>query len=425
MPHPLKIATTLCLLLALLPGCKKASSAADAGPAAHPHAAVDAGEAPVDVAAMIPSSTQEFVSDLDVIAPRVGARRIFLRVSQLRTVRNPIFEKDDQHVLVVAAAGPKKGIWRLRRDGSAPAELAVEYPPFAPREKETPLNRKNWHFGSIRLFPDGEHLLIDGVNQNPRQRHRNVMGIASIKTGKLHALAAEGATSVRGPDVHSDGKTIVFADCTKIRVGQLQTLADEKLTSEVILEVPSAHYERKTTCPVHRPRFSPDGQTIIFELVAHFTTEEFQKQHQVPPRENPADFRQNIWVVGRDGKGLRRFLSDEAIEAVGGRHQPGGIREAEYFKDGSGVVFTAGPSVVWASSDGKKARILVAKSVSGGKGRIEAAFKEEDPSVSWDGKTIIAASRIHARDYKAPPALSVIDFEKLKGMEGGTSEGSP
>jgi hypothetical protein len=414
------------VLLGSLLGCPKEGSDKPEDPSAkNPHDASDVGDAGgeeiIDVAAMIPKSTKEFVADLDVIAPRVGVRRIFMRVGQLRLVRNPVFEKDNEHILVVAAAGPKKGIWRIKKDGSAPAELAVQYPAFKSREKETPLNRKNWHFGSIRLFPDGIHLLSDGANQNPRQRHRNVMGISNLKTGTVHAVVAEGAETLRGPDIHPDGKTVVLADCNKLRLGKLESLTATNLKNEVILEVPSVQYERKTTCPIHRPRFSPDGKTVVFELVGHFTTEEFQKKHQIPPRENPADFRQTIWTVGVDGSGLRPFLSDEAVAAVGGRHQPGGIREAEFFKDGSGLIFTAGVSVCWASMDGKSARILVAKSVSGGKGRIEAAFKEEDPSPSWDGRWVVSASRITARDYKAPPALAIIDYEKLRALHDDES----
>jgi Tol biopolymer transport system component len=281
------------------------------------------------------------------------------------------------------------------------------YDPSAPRSAK---NRNNWFIGTPRAFPDGKHLIFDGSSPNPFDRLPNILGIASIDGGVIAAVEAKGAKSARTPDVHPDGKTVVFASCDKLRTGQLEGRGDQVLETKVLFELPREDNAKPTVCTMHRPRFSRDGKHITFEVVGRHVKSDLWDKYKIPQPLNEGDGLIEPWIMNADGTGARRILDDAGYEPVEGRLQSGGSKEPEVSPDGQLVAFSHGRMIVLVGVDGKQARIVATSNVAGD-GNTAVQFAESDPSFSPDGKKIVTASGIIAQERKAPPGLSIIDLE--------------
>lgn len=363
------------------------------------------------------------VADIDAVPTRLGTRRVFLQQPKVTLVRDPVVLPGSQEVAVVAKAGGILGIWRLHLDGLSPATLLATKPLYNHKAKASPQNRANWFVGSPVLALGGKALLFDGTTALQRQPYRNVLGLVSTEGGAVHPVRVQGATAARTPGVHPDGHTVVVADCDTLRMGRLEGIDAATIETRAVIRLP-AREGQSVACTVNRPRFSADGKSIIFEVVGHFLDEKFAAAHNVPPRVGQADFLLELWRVGTDGKGLRRLLSDAAYTSLGGRLQPGGVREPAMLGNDK-VVFAHGRRLAIAASNGAAAAVLTPSAAAPAPGQIKVIFEEADPAVGDDGRTVVAASRVLAKGYAPPPGLTVVDLEAtavelpVSGERGG------
>jgi Tol biopolymer transport system component len=356
-----------------------------------------------------PEVDADYVVDGPLIPGRVGARRAFLRHNKLTLLRDPVFLPGGKEIMVVAKAGGVLGLYRMPVDGSTKAELVQPTPRFDGSAPRTASNRNNWYLGTPRVFPDGAHLLFDGSTPNPHQQWPNVLGIAPVSGGVVAAVLAKGAKAVRTPDVHPDGKTVIFAACDELRIGQLEGRGDQELETTVLLKLAPPEGAADTLCTMHRPRFSKDGKQVAFEVIGRHLPVELRDRYQVPEPLNEGDGLIEPWIMNADGTGVRRLVSDEAYLGINGRLQAGGSKEPEFSPDGQSVVFTHGRSIAVVSVDGKNARIVATSNVAGD-GNTAVQFHESDPTFSPDGKLIVSSSTILSSDRLAPPALTIIDL---------------
>lgn len=424
-PLAITLAGSLSLALA---GCPEKTDAAPkdgeragAGPASAPSSrpsqVTAAGPAPI-------VDHAKYVTDEIDVPTRVGVKRVFLRQSRVSLIRDPVF-LDDQTVAFVAKVSGVLGIWKLGIAGDKPAELILPRPLADPSAKPTARNRGNWFIGTPRLFPDGKHLIFEGTNQNPYQPYTNVLGIAPTKGGPIAAIEAKGVKAARTPDVHKDGETVVFSSCDELRVGRLKGRDDQELESTVVLKVPRLSSVHEATCTVYRPRFSPDGKRIVFELIGKFVDEAFKKENKIPDPINEADFLLEPWIVNADGTGLTRLVSEDAYKTISGRLQSGGTKDPVFSPDGREVAFSHGNSIAVVSVDGKSARVVAAGAAPGAGGNVSLHFLESDPAFSPDGRYLVSASTLEGGEKAAPPGLSVIDLKALAPKQDGEAPPSP
>lgn len=395
---------------------QEASAQKTDAPASAPSSQPSAAMAP-SAGRVEPGDDAAYVADGPLIPGRVGVRRSFLRHAKVSLVRDPLVLKDGKSMLVAAKVAGVMGLYKMPIDGSEPATLVQPLPQRDPKSPETARNRNGWFLGTPRLFPDGKHVLFDGSVPNPYGRFTNVLGIAPVEGGMIHAVEVKGATHVRTPDVHPDGKTIIYAACDELRTGQLNGREDQVLESTSLLKLKRAEGAKPTVCTVHRPRFSPDGKRVVFEVIGRHLDDEVQKQYKLPPPLNESDGLIEPWIMNADGTAVRRLVDDAAYEAIDGRLQSGGSKEPEFSPDGESVVFSHGWSVALVSVDGKNARIIATSNVAGD-GNTAVQFAEADPTFTPDGKRVITSSDIQASTRMAPPGLSVIDLDAADPKRG-------
>lgn len=417
--RPTLLSFVVVALVATLGSCsdaKKATASAQKGAApaeqAPPVKAMEPSAARLD-----PERDADYIADDPMIPGRVGVRRVFLRQPRVAWVRDPLVLPGGEELLVVGKVGGVVGLYKLPIDGSAPAKLVQPLPQRDRNAPESARNRGGWFMGTPRLFPDGKHVIFDASTPNPYQRFPNVLGIAPVEGGIIHAVEAKGVVYARTPDVHPDGKTVIFSACDEIRTGQLDGRGDQVLESTVLLKLERAPGAKASVCTVHRPRFSRDGKRVVFEVIGRHLADELLVKYKVPEPINDGDGLIEPWIMNADGTAVRRLVDDAAYAAIDGRLQSGGSKEPEFSPDGESVVFSHGWSTVLVSVDGKNARVIATSNVAG-EGNTAVQFVESDPTFSPDGKRVITASNIQSSERMAPPGLSVIDLEAADPKRG-------
>lgn len=396
---------------------KEASAKAGDGPSSAPASQPASAAMEPAVERVDPDKDADYLADGALIPGRVGVKRVFLRQAKVSWVRDPVVLPGSEAMLVVAKVAGAVGLYKLPLDGGAPATLVQPIPRRDPSAPESARNRNGWFIGTPRLFPDGEHVIFDGSTPNPYQRFPNVLGIAPTKGGIIHAVEVKGSTLARTPDVHPDGKTVIFSACDELRTGQLNGLGDQVLESTVLLKLSKPEGAKPSVCTVHRPRYSKDGKRVVFEVIGRHLEESLRQKYKLPTPINEGDGLIEPWIMNADGTAVRRLIDDAAYEAIDGRLQSGGSKEPEFSPDGESVVFSHGWSTALVSVDGKNARIIATSNVAGD-GNTAVQFAEADPTFSPDGKRVVTSSDIQAAARVAPPGLSVIELDAADPKRG-------
>lgn len=413
--------SSLALLLALFVfvGCPKEADKAPAKPEENnkPAATAPASQPGGHGAAApkAPDKDAEYVADPDSMPSRVGVRRVFLRQPKVTLVRDPLFLPDGKTLVFVAKSTGVIGLWKMPADGTAPAELFQPKPLYDSSAPRSAKNRSDWFIGTPQAFPDGKHLIFDGSTPNPFGRNPNILGIASVDGGVINAVTAKGAKSARTPDVHPDGKTVIFAACDELRTGTLDGRGDQELETTVLFQLARPDGAKPSVCTVHRPRFSPDGKHVTFEVIGRHVKTELHEKYNIPKPLNESDGLIEPWIMNADGTGARRVLDDEDYEPVEGRLQSGGSKEPAFAPSSDKIAFSHGRMIVLADLDGKNARVVATSNVQGD-GNTALQFAESDPAFAPDGNKLVSASQIMAAERLAPPGLSIIDLEAADPM---------
>jgi Tol biopolymer transport system component len=362
-----------------------------------------------------PANDAQYARDPEVFPKRLGIKRVFLQADKINHLRDPQFIPGTTDLLAMAKVGGLQGLWVLPSDGSTAARMVFARPLYTPGEKADVVNRGNWYIGTPALFPDGKHAIFGGTQFSPNAKYGNVLGLAPLKgAGTIAGITVEGVTFARTPDVHPDGKTIVFASCTEIRKATLKGRKTQTVTSEVIVDLKRLDTRSKAVCTVNRPRFSPDGSQIVFEVNGQFLHEDLKEQYKVPLPVNDGDYLIEPWVANVDGTGVRRLVQDSTYERdLHGRLQSGGSKDPSWFPDGKKVVFSHGRQMAVVTVDGSKGKLISVPVVATNRA---VKFIEGDPVVSSDGKLAAFASDVlgtESNPRPAPPGISVLDLTKV------------
>ncbi len=363
-----------------------------------------------------PANDAQYSRDPDIFPRRLGIKRIFLQADKINHLRDPQFIPGTHEVLAMAKVGGLQGLWRLPADGSTAGRMVFARPLYTPGEKADVINRGNWYVGTPAIFPDGKHAIFGGTQFNPRAKYGNVLGIAPIKdaTGTVSAVTIEEVTFARTPDVHPDGKTIIFASCTEIRKATLNGRKTQTVTSEVVVDLKRLETKADAVCTVNRPRFSPDGSQIVFEVNGQFLHEDLKEKHKVPLPVNDGEYLIEPWIANMDGTGVRRLIKDSTYERdLRGRLQSGGSKDPSWFPDGKKIVFSHGRQMAAVTVDGEKAKLITVPVVATNRA---VKYIEGDPAVSSDGTLIAIASDILGTEDNprpAPSGVSILDLSKI------------
>ncbi|HYI64637.1 MAG TPA: amidohydrolase family protein [Allosphingosinicella sp.] len=158
----------------------------------------------------------------------------------------------DSQTIVFWAGGK---IRRVNRDGSAAAEIPFEVrdtrvvidPPrpivaAAPAAVTTRVPR----FAAVS--PDGGRVVFETLGR---------LYIREISGGSPRLLTAQDGDFQLWPSWSRDGRTIAFVSWNDERLGEIRTVAADGSALRTITQQPG-HYRR--------PRFSPDGANIVYEL---------------------------------------------------------------------------------------------------------------------------------------------------------------
>jgi imidazolonepropionase-like amidohydrolase/Tol biopolymer transport system component len=97
------------------------------------------------------------------------------------------------------------------------------------------------------LSPDGRNVVFESLGR---------LYVKAVNGGAPRALTATDGDFQLFPSWSRDGSRIVFVSWNDKRLGELRTVAADGSGVKTVTDVPG-HYRR--------PRFSPDGQTIVFE----------------------------------------------------------------------------------------------------------------------------------------------------------------
>lgn len=403
-----------------LAGCpKEAVDPTPKPPAAKPASAPGAGPGAAGQLALekrIPDADADYIADPKTMPARLGVRRLFLRQPKVTLVRDPLFVPGSEMLVFVAKVGGVIGFWKMPSDGSKPAEIFQPKPLVDSSAPISAKNRSSWFIGTPRIFPDGKNIIFDGSSPNPFDAHPNIIGIASLEGGVISVVEAKGAKAARTPDIHPDGKTVIFAACDELRTGQLEGRGDQVLESTVLLKLGRAENARATVCTVHRPRFSDDGKRVVFEVVGRHLNASLWEKYKMPQPLNEGDGLIEPWIMNADGTGAQRLMGEKGYEPVEGRLQSGGSKEPEVSPAGDLVAFSHGRMIVVTGTDGKSARIVATSNVAGD-GNTAVQFAESDPSFSSDGKKLVTASNIIAAQRMAPPGLSIVDLDAADPLQ--------
>lgn len=363
-----------------------------------------------------PANDAQYTRDPDIYPKRLGIKRIFLQADKINHVRDPVFIPGTNEVLTMAKVGGLQGLWRLPLDGSTPGRMVFARPLYTPGDKADVLNRGNWYVGTPSLFPDGKHAIFGGTQFNPRAKYGNVLGIAPIKdaTGTVSAITVEEVKFARTPSVHPDGKTVIFASCTQIRKVTLNGRGTQTLKSEVVVDLYRLETNSDAVCTVNRPRFSPDGSQIVFEVNGQFLHADLKEKHNVPLPLNDGDYLIEPWIANADGTGVRRLIQDSTYKRdLRGRLQSGGTKDPSWFPDGKKVIFSHGRQMGVVTVDGSKGKLITVPVVASNRA---VKFIEGDPVVSSDGKHVAIASDILGTEDNprpAPSGLAILDMSKV------------
>lgn len=354
------------------------------------------------------------LTDPEYLPKRLGITRYYLAQDKVTAVRDIAAVPKTEDIIAVARVAGRWGVWRMSTSGAKPAEPFFQPPLFDKTKKADVFNRKKWHIGSPRFFPDGKTVLFAAASISPRAAHSDKIMIYNSSTGQLSAIRIKGQTGVRTPDVMSDGKTILFATCTSLRTFQLNV---SELKPGEVLDVESAHIttfdavpnKKRAVCTIHRPRFSPSGNKITVEVIGNFLSDELLKKHKVPAAKNAGDYLLEPWILNSDGTGMRRLFSDSAYVNVGGRLQSGGTRDPSFSPDGSKIVVSHGSSIVVVDATGQEAVTVAQPFIK----TSAIRFRESDPTYTSSGRKIVMSSSVTTEDSNIPPAIAVVDLEAL------------
>jgi|GEM_PF-1993471 len=340
------------------------------------------------------------------IPKRPGVHRIFMQLGGIKYVRDVTTDPVSGDYIVAAQQSGIDGMWRIPADGKSPAERIAVKPLRDAKGKPSPKNRSNWFFSTPSVFPDGKNVIFGGVSASPKQRYANTMGISGIKEGGfINAVVVKDVTYVATPNLHPDGKTVVFASCEEIRTTTLSGRGDQEVESVVVARIPRTKYATNpAVCTVFRPRFSPDGKRIVFEGIGAHFSEEARNEFKLPEKQNNADFFIEPYVVDADGKNLHKLVDLDTWNSIGGRVRPGGAHAPLFSKDGTSVYFAHGKAIAKVSIDGKTAEMLTHSPVVGGEKGMR--WNDDHPTLTKDGK-LVAVSRLLGST--TPIGLAIID----------------
>ncbi|MCP4501552.1 MAG: hypothetical protein GY822_16460 [Deltaproteobacteria bacterium] len=347
-----------------------------------------------------------YIKDGDDVPQRKGVTRIFMQQASIKYIRDLAVDPVSGDIVAAARRGGVDGLWRIPKDGAKESVQIAVKPLRDSKGKESAKNRSNWFFSTPRVLPSGEHVLFGGASASPTQRYANTFGIVPMKSGMISAVVVKDVKYAVTPDVHPDGKTVVFATCDEIRTTRINGTGDQEIESLVVTRIQrSKNASNPAVCTVFRPKFSPDGKRIVFEGIgAHFSEAE-AKRFEHPKRQNAADFFIEPYVVDANGKNLHKLVQNDGWNDVGGRVKAGGAHHPIFSRDNSEIIFAHGKAIAHVALDGKQVSMMTHSAVIGGSGGTR--FSDEYPVISKDGQHIYAVSKLIGGE--SPIGVAIID----------------
>jgi imidazolonepropionase-like amidohydrolase/Tol biopolymer transport system component len=158
----------------------------------------------------------------------------------------------DSQAIVFWAGGK---IRRVNRDGSAGAEIPfqvadnrVVIDPPRPVIEAAPANVTTRMPRFAAVSPDGRQVVFETLGR---------LYIRDMAGGTARVITARDGDFQSFPSWSRDGRRIVFVSWNDQRLGEIRTVTPDGAELRTVTQTPG-HYRR--------PRFSPDGATIVYEL---------------------------------------------------------------------------------------------------------------------------------------------------------------
>jgi imidazolonepropionase-like amidohydrolase/Tol biopolymer transport system component len=158
----------------------------------------------------------------------------------------------DSETIVFWAGGKLR---RVNRDGAASAEIPfrisdtrVVIDPPRPQVEAAPASVTTRMPRFAQVSPDGSRVVYETLGR---------LYVRELAGGTPRALTAQDGDFQLWPDWSRDGRTIAFVSWNDQRLGEIRTVSADGSNLRTISQQPG-HYRR--------PRFSPDGGTIVYEL---------------------------------------------------------------------------------------------------------------------------------------------------------------
>jgi imidazolonepropionase-like amidohydrolase/Tol biopolymer transport system component len=158
----------------------------------------------------------------------------------------------DSQTIVFWAGGK---IRRVNRDGSAGAEIPfqvadtrVVIDPPRPVIEAAPANVTTRMPRFAAVSPDGNRIVFETLGR---------LYIRDMAGGTARVITARDGDFQSFPSWSRDGRRIVFVSWNDQRLGEIRTVTPDGAELRTVTQTPG-HYRR--------PRFSPDGATIVYEL---------------------------------------------------------------------------------------------------------------------------------------------------------------
>jgi imidazolonepropionase-like amidohydrolase/Tol biopolymer transport system component len=249
----------------------------------------------------------------------------------------------DSNTIVFWAGGK---IRRVNRDGSGAAEIPFQVsdtrvvidPPHPMMEVAPPTVTTHMpRFSSVS--PDGSRIVFETLG---RLYIRDVAG-----AGAPRLLTAQDGDFQLFPTWSRDGRTIAFVSWNDQRLGEIRTVAPDGSGLRTVTQQPG-HYRR--------PRFSPDGGTIVYE------------------------------ASGSQGLTSNRWSADSGIFRVPAAGGP----STRILAEGTNPQFGADPARVFVEVGEEQKDKLISVDLNGGSRRVHAQGEMvTEYELSPDGRTLL------------------------------------